>query len=99
MLTSTKVHYEHNEKLEEKHFEPTFGNGEQCEVRFKNSQFLIIPLIKLAAAELENSGLHIEPVGMLTPMGLAFIEEKKSQDEAVTWPEYCRKYHHFDQAP
>lgn len=95
MLTSTLVQYENNESLEEKHFKPFFADGQECELKFKNSQFLKIPLIKLTATELMNAGLHIKPVGQLTTEGLELIKSKKSTEQAMTWQEYLLKYRPF----
>lgn len=96
MLTSTPVRYKYNESLEEKHFAPRFANGQKCELGFKNSQFLKIPLIKLVPNELQDSGLHIKPVGQLTAEALALIESKKSTDQAMTWQEYLLEYRPYE---
>lgn len=99
MLTSTKVQYEHNENLERKHFKQFFPDGQECKVKFKNSQFLAIPLIKLTAEELIDASLHVKPVGQLTIEALELIDSKKLIEKAMTWQDYLLNYQPFEKGP
>ena len=96
MLTSTSVRYKHNESLQKEHFAPQFADGQKCQLKFKNSKFLKIPLIKLTPNELINACLHIKPFGRLTADALSLIESKKTSDQAMTWQDYLLNYQPFE---
>ncbi|WP_125932427.1 hypothetical protein [Hymenobacter glacialis] len=92
MLTSTLKHYDYNKSLREEDFEQHFEDGEECIVKYKNSRFLTIPLIKLSIDEVLSASYVVNKVGRLTKCGLEFVIQNKAQDQAMTWYDYLKKY-------